>query len=678
MVAATSMGTLQNGLLQGPVQIPKSMSVQDHQSLCFNKAHFSRSDFSVERFLGLARRRATLDQLHNDLRAYLRILQNSMVELINDDYTEFVSLSSSLAALKESIDKISSDFSTLWTSFETSTADIQKTAEAIDHRCEELAHNRREQVQTRNKLSLLLSLQRLSGSIHRRPAELSDKWLARFAHDIAEAEVLSSRIGENKVPQKAVLAKEACFAQAREILTSTLISGLRGEFRHVALILSILSLMGETEMAISRVVDDVICKAVELANAEPYVGLKNLYASVTSMRSRWTERSVKASQNTAEVEFFINASLLRFVSNVLEERFRFILVPSDNRTFHLCYVLTEEFVRQWPNHKDFRAFLKEIKSKFNTVVYAKLETQPLMQAINDAMQDATATSAGDEKHGRFKCRFLPSSSVLSAIDRLYSDEVYLHGVIDKFWDFTLKILSEYAEWLSTFSSRFQTDEEGSPKWLALVNLTSDVAYFDGKLFDLCLTKVWEQLKLSKTDPTPFGQCLTLFSQELARKRADMVGVIRSDLIDRVGKALEGVHDIPRQYRWTKRPMPTTHSEYLLTAFADLDAFLKEVEAAEWTEEQATSISTAVAQRAVDVFTEKAVQVLESVEQTGSSLQRFKRKGAVQDGSGAQAETDEAKIRRQLFFDTAFVKDKVKSHGVVDQKLDEITARTSAE
>lgn len=107
--------------------------------------------------------------------------------------------------------------------------------------------------------------------------------LARFAHDIAEVTLLSSRIGEDKTPQKAILAKEACFSQAREILVSTLIAGFRGEFRQVALVLSILSLMGGTEMAISRVVDNVVCKAVELTNAEPYTGLKNLYSSVTAV-----------------------------------------------------------------------------------------------------------------------------------------------------------------------------------------------------------------------------------------------------------------------------------------------------------------------------------------------------------------------------------------------------------
>jgi hypothetical protein len=82
---------------------------QKLQQLCFNRTHFQRADFNVERFVNLARKRATLDQLHTDLRTYLRYLQNSMVELINDDYADFVNLSSGLAALRESVTKVGQD-----------------------------------------------------------------------------------------------------------------------------------------------------------------------------------------------------------------------------------------------------------------------------------------------------------------------------------------------------------------------------------------------------------------------------------------------------------------------------------------------------------------------------------------------------------------------------------------
>lgn len=50
-----------------------------------------------------------MSQIHNDLRVHLKIVQNSMIELINDDYADFVNLSSSLVGLKDSIEKLNKD-----------------------------------------------------------------------------------------------------------------------------------------------------------------------------------------------------------------------------------------------------------------------------------------------------------------------------------------------------------------------------------------------------------------------------------------------------------------------------------------------------------------------------------------------------------------------------------------
>lgn len=73
----------------------------------------------MERFLNLTRKRASLQQIHNDLRVYLKIIQNSMIELINDDYADFVNLSSNLVGLKETIDKLTNDIEASFTLFKT-------------------------------------------------------------------------------------------------------------------------------------------------------------------------------------------------------------------------------------------------------------------------------------------------------------------------------------------------------------------------------------------------------------------------------------------------------------------------------------------------------------------------------------------------------------------------------
>jgi hypothetical protein len=76
---------------------------------------------------------------------------------------------------------------------------------------------------------------------------------------------------------------------------------------------------------------------------------------------------------------------------------------------------------------------------------------------------------------------------------------------------------------------------------------------------------------------------------------------------------------------------------------------------------------------VKAFCEKAVPVLENVEQS----KLFKKKGtSIQDGNAG--DTDESKIRRQLFFDIGYVKEKAQSYGVVESKLDQLALRALAD
>src|SRR5690606_22337549 len=69
--------------------------------LCFSKETFNRAgaDFSVDDFIADCRRRVPLESVLKDLEAYSTSLQNELIHLINQDYTDFVSLSTNLVGL---------------------------------------------------------------------------------------------------------------------------------------------------------------------------------------------------------------------------------------------------------------------------------------------------------------------------------------------------------------------------------------------------------------------------------------------------------------------------------------------------------------------------------------------------------------------------------------------------
>jgi len=140
------------------------------------------------------------------------------------------------------------------------------------------------------------------------------------------------------------------------------------------------------------------------------------------------------------------------------------------------------------------------------------------------------------------------------------------------------------------------------------------------------------------------------------------------------KPLSIVSDIPKQYRWTKKPAPTGFSSYLESSFEICELFQNQVSSFNWSDEEIAEILKRVVEQSIDVFCERAEKVLESVEQTGSSLQRFKKKFAPADGQEQLGDSDDLKIRRQIVFDANFMKQRAIERAILVDRLERIEQR----
>lgn len=81
--------------------------------ICFDKNEFMKKTFSVDEFLQEHRNAATLETMRDDLGLYLKVLRSAMIELINEDYADFVNLSSNLVGLDQSIGGIQTPLNAL-------------------------------------------------------------------------------------------------------------------------------------------------------------------------------------------------------------------------------------------------------------------------------------------------------------------------------------------------------------------------------------------------------------------------------------------------------------------------------------------------------------------------------------------------------------------------------------
>ncbi|VDM44105.1 unnamed protein product [Toxocara canis] len=628
--------------------------------LCFNKAHFSRTDFNVERFLSLARRRANLAQIHNDLRVYLKVVQNSMIELINDDYADFVNLSSNLVGLKETIDKLNKDIEVIWDDLCGSTRDVMVTAEYIDQQANDLAECRAAQVDLSSKISLIMAIERLADKIASKPDSIDSFWLDGLSDAVVDMELWyrktlkpDSELGD---------ARKACLLRVQNMIEAWLVSDLQGDCTSVEALLGILTLIEGLDSALSRVMTEVIDPRVE--------------------------------KHTNDLGLFLDSLLAK-----MKEHFGSVLVPSDNRLFHRCYMAVCEFLSSWPGASNSRTVLRMIRDRFNLIVYFKLETHQLFADLCDqlnprAFRFVTTTSPNDrdisekrnggsslillEPEEKLYCEC--SAVTIRALTSVWNDDVYLPTLLDKLWDFSIKVLAKYSDWLDALLKYFGSDGntiEGIDTWRALCAVYVDCSTVDGRVFEIALSYIWAKIREYGLDVTPFGQCLSAFSSRIAKKRKEFEDIIVRHIVASLSKVMDGVSDIPRHYRWTKKPQPTEPSLYINEAFSVFDSFKKEVHGRCWSDEDVENVSKRILADSLNAFCDKAEQVLDSVEQTGSSLQRFKRKSAAGSADVSTADTDEGKIRSQLTLDLTLCRSQACALEIDVPRIDKLIARADS-
>lgn len=83
---------------EGVVVVPSESS-----SSCFQRDDFMKTSFSVDAFVSTYKGIVSLDILKQDLEEYLKSLKHALIELINQDYADFVNLSTNLVRLTTSL-----------------------------------------------------------------------------------------------------------------------------------------------------------------------------------------------------------------------------------------------------------------------------------------------------------------------------------------------------------------------------------------------------------------------------------------------------------------------------------------------------------------------------------------------------------------------------------------------
>ena len=73
---------------------------REPSSAIFSRADFMKESFSVDSFVGSCKGSVPLEALKANLDDYLKSLKHALIELINEDYADFVNLSTNLVSIR--------------------------------------------------------------------------------------------------------------------------------------------------------------------------------------------------------------------------------------------------------------------------------------------------------------------------------------------------------------------------------------------------------------------------------------------------------------------------------------------------------------------------------------------------------------------------------------------------
>ena len=129
-----------------------SLDLPSLQPLSHDHPLLSSSSFDVDAFL-LSRIHIPLDELRGELRAYLANLREELVQLINDDYEEFISLGTGLRGEGERLRRLEKPLKGLSEEVEGVRGVLITHQEAVQQKLDDRAALREERVSGRCRVS---------------------------------------------------------------------------------------------------------------------------------------------------------------------------------------------------------------------------------------------------------------------------------------------------------------------------------------------------------------------------------------------------------------------------------------------------------------------------------------------------------------------------------------------
>lgn len=700
---------------------------REPETAVFSRSDFMKESFSVDIFVGSCKGNVQLDLLKANLDDYLKSLKHALIELINEDYADFVNLSTNLVGMDKNIFSLSVPLGQLKEEVLLIKSDLDGTVNAIETKLDERALLRKKKMCMQHLLNITKSLEKIErlmqgsrisqgGPSKELDRDDGSQLIERMASEFNQLQFYVTQSQGHPLVESIRGRIAAITSTLQKKLEAAFQEGLRtGELNLLSRVLRTYAIIDKTrdaemlfrEVTVKRFMNEVI---VEKALADdPSQGLYNVYNKVlefvprhcTSLMNICSGRFVASDMEVfgeqragiRGFDFLVNAVWPEVV-NLVETRFGSIFAPGNPDSFHQKYMTTVWFINKFEGLCGSKASVERLRShpsfmsflgRWSLPVYFQIRFQEMASKFETSLQSPQVCTAEQDSEQFMTCAV---SVLWWCVQRCWQDCVFLQALCHRFWKLTLQLLSRLSVWVRddmlcagakvtaevTGNTNQATEQEQT---YFLVYLLKDLDVLLKKVPEFFRQGILPRLRQSNIqDLDLLSEAILESCGVLQQLIPGLEGQIVSQVVNGASHGLDAAKNIPRLYRRTNKEVPTKASPFVNNVLRSVRDFLDQNQLYV-SQSQRQAWAAAIMQTLLSKYRVITSDVLTSIKRTEDSLMRLKRSrkqlGSGSGGQGSNQEgqcviSDDDKIRLQFTLDTEEFGQAIKELGIDENRI----------
>lgn len=551
----------------------------------------------MDEFLHNYRNSSTLETFRDDLGIYLKILRSSMIELINEDYVDFVNLSANFVNLESKISKIKDPLVELREEICGVRTSLQDCMNGINECLNEKRRYRHIKKSLKTLEVVRSSMEKLTSLLE--SIEAKEKSNHAILLERAALELIQLQFNVKYCKQ---------FLEDNE---RKLIDDLEGKLLCVLNDFFLVTLPTSNIESLERclriyysldqcsLAEDIFRKEVHSHmknviseknlqnNPNSLAGVYNQILDFVSLKMKNLLSLTRGKSMKIKGYNFLFNSFWKAIEDRLETNLASIFAPGDPARFYQKYKCTLEFltriemiiddtelVEQF--HQDFQ--YKRFQNRWNLPVYFQIRFQEIASGLEKICEVDWNNMLSVASCEQNQIQVKVFVEVISCVARCWMEGVYLDQLFHKFLKLTLQMIARSVHWIESVLQltieRFEHPSIDLQTFYTVLH--RDIGTLILKLpqiEQLIGQKLIENAELSnKVSSDTIKRCFESPRQHLEKHRSTIENQIVQKLMSACLKSIKNVQDIPRLFRKTNREVPTKHLPYVDQIVSPIEDF----------------------------------------------------------------------------------------------------------